>query len=81
MQNQESRLNPIPLPMVPPPNSHKQVGCLENVLDKRPGPVIRYVSILQRFGEWDAKEHGTHHETVRDGQNEYIASDKSTKVP
>ena len=67
--------------MISPPNRRSEVRRLERVLNHCAGPVVRDVSVLQRLDEWNAKEHGYHHDGVRDGQHEHIASDEPTKVP
>lgn len=60
-QNQKSRLYPIPLPVVAPPDSHSQVRRLENVLNDQASPVIVEPAILQTLDKRYAEEHGEYH--------------------
>jgi hypothetical protein len=50
-KNEETRLNPIPLPVVPPPDRRGEIKALKRMLDDDPRPVVGEPPVLQGFDE------------------------------
>ena len=64
MEDKETGLNPVPLPVISPPHGSGEVETLEGMLNKRSGPVVRYPPLLECFDERHAEEHGGNHDKV-----------------
>lgn len=80
-QDQESRLNPVPLPMDSNPDGYPQIQSLVGMLNDQSDPIVLVSPGYQAFDKWDAKELTKNHEEVGEGQNEDITSNESTEFP
>jgi hypothetical protein len=65
--------------VVTPPDRHKQVSRLEDVLDDDTRPVIPDPAILKRLDEWNRQVCREHKDTVGYGQDERVTGDETAK--
>lgn len=67
MEDEEAGLDPVPLSVVSPPDSGKEVDCLKGVLDDSTCPVVLDAPMLQGLDKRDTEEHCSHHTPVYQG--------------